>query len=60
MLAYTNISDYIHMASPAEAVVYLTGFVIVLVGPSVVFSISDYFTNKAKQKSKQPGMISRR
>ena len=60
MLAYTNISDYIHMASPAEAAVYMTGFVIVLVGPTIVFGISDYFADIAKQRGKQPKMMSRR
>lgn len=50
MLANVTVSDYIHMASPAEAVVYMTGFLIVLVGPTIVFGISDYFTDKAKQK----------
>lgn len=60
MLAYTNISDYIHMASPAEALVYMTGFAIVLVGPTIVFGIGDYFTGKAKQKGEQPEMTPRR
>ncbi|MGB3767681.1 MAG: hypothetical protein WA947_14090 [Phormidesmis sp.] len=60
MLAYTNISDYIHMASPAEALVYMTGFVIVLVGPTIVFGISDYITDKSKQNRDQPEMMSRR
>ena len=60
MLAYTNISDYIHVASPAEALVYMTGFVIVLVGPTIVFGIGDYFADRAKQKSKPPEMTPRR
>lgn len=53
MLANFNITDYIHLASPAEAAVYMAGFVVVLVGPTIVFGISDYFSNKAgkvKQK----------
>ena len=53
MLANVNISDYIHLASPAEAAVYMAGFAIVLVGPTVVFGISDYFSNKSKQKRSQ-------
>lgn len=50
MLANINITDYIHLASPAEAAVYMAGFVIVLVGPTIVFGISDYLSEKAKQK----------
>ena len=60
MLAYANISDYIHMASPVEAAVYMTGFVIVLVGPTIVFGISDYLADRAKQQGEQPKMMSRR
>ena len=60
MLAYTTISDYIHMASPAEALVYMTGFVVVLIGPTIVFGISDYFADRAKHKGEQPEMMSRR
>lgn len=60
MLAYANISDYIHMASPVEAAVYMTGFVIVLVGPTLVFGISDYFADRAKQKRSQSEMMPRR
>ncbi len=52
MLASTNIADSIHMASPAEALVYMTGFVIGLVGPTLVLSIGDYFTGRAKPKDK--------
>ena len=53
MLANVNIMDYVHLASPAEAAVYMAGFAIVLIGPTIVFGISDYLADKAKQKRSQ-------
>ena len=50
MLANINITDFIHLASPAEAAVYMAGFAVVLVGPTIVFGISDYLSERSKQK----------
>ena len=57
MLANVNITDYIHMASPAEAAVYMAGFVVVLVGPTIVFGISDYFTNRANEAKQKRSRV---
>ena len=50
MFAAFNISDFIHLASPAEAAIYFAGLVVVLVGPTIVFGVSDYVTRRAKVK----------
>ena len=57
MLANVNITDYIHMASPAEAAVYMAGFVVVLVGPTIVFGISDYLTSRANEAKQERSRV---
>ena len=59
MLSTITVSNYIHMASPVEAAVYMAGFAVVLVGPTIVFGISDYFADRAKQKQNRTGVMSR-
>ena len=54
MLAYTTITDIVQLPSALEAVVYLTGLVIVLIGPYLFFSLMDKFsavTNSSKKST---------
>jgi len=56
MLAYTTVSDYIHMPSALEAAVYMAGFVVVLTLPTIVFGIIDSRAAKSSQtKTKHQG-----
>ncbi len=45
MLAYTTVSNSIHLPSPLEAAVYMAGFVAVLTLPTIIFGIIDSKTS---------------
>lgn len=52
MLAYTTLSDFIHLPSGLEVAVYMAGFVAVLTLPTIVFGIIDSRAAKSSQKTK--------
>ncbi len=57
MLAYTTISDFIHLPSGLEVAVYAAGFIAVLTLPTFVFGILDSRAEKAasdNQKISRP------
>lgn len=52
MLAYTTISDLIHLPSALEVTVYMAGFVAVLTLPTIVFGIIDSRAAKASRRNR--------
>ena len=54
MLAYTTLSDYVHLATASEFAVYAGGLLAVIALPSLLFSLMDKLTSKSKQKSEKP------
>lgn len=53
MLAYTTISDFIHLPSGLEVAVYAAGFVAVLTLPTIVFGIIDSRAAKSNSDSQK-------
>ena len=58
MLAYTNISDLFYAPTPLEAFVYLTGFIMVLTLPSVLFGLADRWAARKAQTIRKPHQAS--
>ena len=49
MLAYTNFTDLFYSPTPLEAAVYLTGFLMVLTVPTLLFKLSDQLAARKSQ-----------
>ncbi len=53
MLAYTTLSDYIHLATASEFAVYALGLLAVIAVPSLLFSLMDKLNSKSGQNSEK-------
>ncbi len=53
MLAYTTISDYIHLATAAEFAVYALGLLAIVALPGLLFGLMDKLNRKSKQNSEK-------
>jgi hypothetical protein len=53
MLAQTTLSDYLHVASPAESAVYIGGLILVIVIPGLLLNLVSKLTDSG-QDSDEP------
>ena len=58
MLAYTHFTQLFYAPTPLEAAVFLTGFIMVLTLPSVVFDIADRRSERKSKHIHKAGNIS--
>lgn len=58
MLAYTNFTDLFYAPTPLEAAVFLTGFVMVLTLPTILFDFADRLAAKKSEQMSETSKLS--
>ncbi|MEM6450110.1 MAG: hypothetical protein AAF703_07345 [Cyanobacteria bacterium P01_D01_bin.105] len=58
MLAYTHFTDLFYAPTPLEAAIFLTGFLMVLTLPTVLFGLADRLAARKSKEMSEASKVS--
>ncbi|MFK8186685.1 MAG: hypothetical protein AB8B99_25190 [Phormidesmis sp.] len=58
MLAYTHVTDLFYAPTPLEAAVFLSGFVLMLILPTLVFGLADRLVARKSNQMSEASKVS--